>query len=305
MFVISPVAITDAVLTGSNVTEADATEWLIGTAFTAGQTCMVTTTANGAVTATHGIYTAVINNTGNDPTIDDGTNWTLTSYTNRFKMFDGVVQSQTVFAGGITVELTPAAYTNSLALINVDAATVDVVMTSTADGEVYNESYSLTSYSGINNWYLYFFTPIERVTELVITDLPSYLDATIDVAINDTGDAKCGELIIGNVYEIGDSLHGANLGIIDYSVKNTNATTGEITIAPGAYARRSQIDVLCSTMETPFIYNFLSSIRSTPVVWVADSNNGATVIYGYFREYNVILSDYTNSLVNLQIEGLT
>lgn len=304
MFFIKPVEITDAVLTSSNVTEADATEWLVGTAFTAGQTCMVTTTANGAATATHGIYAAVINNTGNDPTIDTGTNWTLTSYTNRFKMFDSIVQSQTVFNGGIEVEFTPLAYTNSLALINVDAATVDVVVDSTADGEVYNESYSLTSYSGINDWYAYYFTPIVRLSRLVINDLPPYLDATVTVSINDAGDAGCGELVLGNMFIVGDSLHGANLGIIDYSVKNTSAS-GQITIDQGPYARRSQIDVLCDTSRTDEINTVLASIRSTPVVWVADMDNGATVIYGYYREFNTILSDYTNSLVNFQIEGLT
>ena len=50
---IRPLTITDAMVTANNVTETDATEWLAATAFTVGQTCMVTTTANGAATATH------------------------------------------------------------------------------------------------------------------------------------------------------------------------------------------------------------------------------------------------------------
>lgn len=305
MFVIKPIDINDALLTASNVTEADATEWLPATAFTAGQTCMVTTTANGAATATHGIYTAVINNTGNDPTVDTGTNWTFTAYTNRFKMFDGIVQSQTTRTGGIEVEITPATYTPAIALINVNAESVDIVVTSVSDGEVYNESYSMTSYSGIDDWWEYFYTPIERLSELIVTDLPMYLDAAITVSINDTGLAACGELALGTIFTIGDSLHGANLGIIDYSVKNTNPTTGEITVSSGAYAKRSQVDVLCMTNRTPFINAYLTSILNTPVVWVADPDNGATIVYGYYREFNTILSDNYSSLCNLQIEGLT
>jgi len=304
MYFIKPISITDPILTASNVTEADAAEWLSGTAFTIGQTCMVTTTANGASVANHRIYTAQGSTTGDDPTVDDGTNWVSAGFTNRFKMFDSVVQSQTTRAGGIEVELTPGGYSNSLSLINVDAASVDVVMDSAADGEVYNQSFSLTAYSGITDWYAYYFTAIERTTRLLITDMPPYSDATVTVTINDAGTAAVGELVLGNFFQIGQSLNGASFGIIDYSVKNT-AADGTISITQRAYARRSEVDVLCETSRTATINDTLASIRSTPVVWVADTNNSATIVYGYFREFNTIISDYRSSIVSLQIEGLT
>ena len=67
---IRPITIVDAIVTANNVTEADTTEWLSATKFSTGQTCMVTTTANGADVATHGIYTSIHpgNNSGHDPT---------------------------------------------------------------------------------------------------------------------------------------------------------------------------------------------------------------------------------------------
>mgnify|MGYP006935473875 CR=1 FL=1 len=314
MFTINAVSVTDAVLTDSNVTEADATEYSSAHhPYNIGATVMVTTTANGASVATHKIYTSTASSNSADPTLrttyvsgdEDVFWWTEVGSTNRFKMFDGVVQSQTVFAGGIEVELTPTTYTPALALINVNAASVDVVVDSTADGEVYNESYSLVSDSGIDDWYEYFFTPIERISELVLTDLPSYLDATITVSINDATSAACGELIVGTMFTIGQSLHGANLGIIDYSVKTTNEITGNVTVQSGPYARRAQVDVMCDTARTPAISNYLASIRQQPVVWVPDVGNAATITYGFFKEFNVILSDNYTSLCNLQIEGLT
>jgi len=304
MYFIRPIAITNAVLTASNVAEADAAEWLPVTAFTIGQTCMVTTTANGAATATHRIYVAQGSTTGNDPTVDSGTNWVSTGFTNRFKMFDSVIQSKTTRTGGIEVDLTPAGYSSNLAVINVTGASVDVVMSSAADGEVYNQSFSLTSFSGINDWYAYYFTPIVRKTDLVVSGLPLYSDAVITVSINDDGAASVGELVLGNFFEIGKSLNGASFGIIDYSVKNTSAD-GTITITQRPYAKRSDVDVLCQTARAAEINESLSRIRSTPVVWVADENNDVTILYGYFREFNTILSDYQSSIVSLQIEGLT
>jgi hypothetical protein len=50
---------------------------------------------------------------------------------------------------------------NAVALINIDAAEVQIV-SETDDGEVYNETFSLTSTDGITDWYAYFFEEIVR-----------------------------------------------------------------------------------------------------------------------------------------------
>lgn len=302
---IKPLTITQALLTTTNVTETDTTEWLPATAFTAGQTCMVTTTANGASVASHKIYTAVINNTGFDPTLAaNSAKWTETSSTNRYKMFDQIVQDQTSRSGGIDVVITPGTYTNSLALINTEGSDVDIVMTSTADGEVYNENFSLTSFSGIQDWYAYFFTPIERMTELFLSDLPVYLDATVAVSINSSGVAKCGALVLGTFFDVGQSLNGAQFGIIDYSIKNTDAQ-GRITITEREYAKKAQVDVLVETARMFQVNMALTSVLNTPVVFAANENDSNTVIYGYYKEFQTVYSDYKSSMCSLQIEGLT
>lgn len=311
---IRPVQITTGVLTYSNVAEDDADEWDSDDApYADDVVVMVTTTANGASEATHKVYRSTAGSNNADPTLrttytaDDAEVfwWEVVGSTNRYKMFNEVIQEQTVNAGGIEVEITPGVYTGSLALLNVSAASVDIVMTSTADGVVYNESFSLTSYSGINNWYAYFFTPIERINDLYVDGLPLYLDATIAVDIvADTGDAAVGALVLGNTFVIGQSLHGSQFGIVDYSRKSISPS-GMIAVTAGAYAKRSMVDVMCDTNRTAEIGKQLASVRSTPVVWVGDRNNELTIIYGYYAEHELILSDYRSSLCTLQIEGLT
>lgn len=303
MKIIRPVTIDDTVFQSSTVPEADQTEWVSGTTYQAGNLVMVTTTANGAATATHKIYSSVHSNAGNDPTVDTGTNWTEVSSTNRWKMFDAVVQDQTVKATSINTVLQSPTVVNSLALLNVDGTTVVVTVTDSVEGVVYNETFNLTSYSGIQDWYSYFFEPIVRKDTLALTDLPPYANASISVTVNSGADAKVGALVIGQFADLGLSQHGASISIIDYSTKTTDAQ-GRVTITEGPYADKMDVDVVLDTSQIGQANTTLSSLRTTPSVWIAEDNNDDLVIYGYYREFDIILSNPTISRISLEIEGL-
>jgi hypothetical protein len=303
MKIIRPVTITDSIFQSSTVPEADQAEWLSGTTYQAGDLVMVTTTANGAATATHKIYSSVQSQTGNDPTVDDGTNWTEVSSTNRWKMFDAVVQDQTVNATSINTVLQSPTVVNSLALLNVNGTTVVITVTDAVEGVVYNETFNLTSYSGIQDWYAYFFEPIVRKNQLALTDLPPYSNTSISVTINSGADAKVGALVIGQFADLGLSQHGASISIIDYSTKTTDAQ-GRVTITDGPYADKMDVDVVLDTSQIGQANTTLSSLRTTPAVWIAEDNNDDLVIYGYYREFDIILSNPTISRLSLEIEGL-
>lgn len=418
MKIIRPVTITDSVFRSSNIPEADQAEWVSSTTYHVDDLVMVTTTANGAATATHKIYKSAHSNAGNDPTIDTGTNWTEVSSTNRWKMFDTVVQDQTVadtgtstitfavtvansggnkyfidntlqatvslnegrtyrfdqsdasnaghplrfsttpngthgggseYTTGVTTVGTPGnagAYTqivvasgaptlyyycsvhsgmggtanttlatqiatilqsptvvNSLALLNLEGSDVVITVTDAVEGVVYNQTYNLTSYSGIQDWYSYFFEPIVRRDQLAITDLPPYSNASIAVTINSTTAAKAGALIIGQFADIGLSQHGASLSIIDYSTKTTDAQ-GRISITEGPYADKMEVDVILDTSQIGAANTVLTSLRTTPAVFIAEDNNDDLLIYGYYREFDIILSNPTISRISLEIEGL-
>ena len=304
MKLIRPETVTDSVLQSSTVAETDEAEWASGTTYAAEDLVMVTGTAGGAATATHKIYESVTSaNVGNDPTIDDGTNWTEISSTNRFKMFDSVVQDQTVKAGGFNVVLQSPNVINSIGLINVDTASITVQVDDAVEGTVYNETFNMVSDSGITDWYAYFFEPIVRDDRLAITDLPPYASADITITFTDTGTAKCGACVIGQFANLGLSQHGMNLSIIDYSTKTTDAT-GRVTITPGAYSDKMEVDVILDTSTFKQAKDVLTDVRTTPCVWVAEDDNRGSIIYGYYREFDIILSNPTLSRCALEIEGL-
>jgi len=297
MKLIRPETVTDSIFQSSDVPEADYSAWLVGTTYADGDRVIVTT-------GVHKIYESQQSaNTGNDPTTDDGTWWLEVSSTNRWKLFNGIVQEQTEQAGGMEYVLQSPSVVNSLALINVDCAEITVTMDDAVEGEVYNETFSMISDSGIQDWYAYFFEPIVRDDRLAILDLPPYANSDITVTFTDTGTAKCGALIIGQFADLGFSQHGASFSIIDYSTKTTDSQ-GRVTITDGPYANKLDVDVILDTSVFGVVRNILTDLRTTPCAWIAEEANRNSIIYGYYREFDIILSNPTTSRCTLEIEGL-
>ena len=297
MKIIRPVTIDDAVFQSSDVPENDYAAWAGGTTYADGDRVIVTT-------GYHKIYESQqAANTGNDPTTDDGTWWLEVSSTNRWKMFNAVVQEQTVQATQIDTTLQSPTVVNAIALLNVEATTIEITVTDSVEGVVYDETFNMTSYSGIQDWYAYFFEPIVRENQLAVTDLPPYANADINIVINANADAKCGAVVIGQFADLGLAQHGASLSIVDYSVKSTDAE-GRVTITEGAYADKMDVDVVLDTSQMGQVKKTLTSLRTTPSVWIAEDGNSDLVIYGYYREFDIILSNPTTSRCSLEIEGL-
>ena len=299
MKVIKSQAVTDSTLTTTDVPENDYAAWAVGTTYADGDRVIVTTPN------IHTIYESEQgSNVGNDPTTDDGTWWTVVSSTNAWKMFNNVIQEQTIQANGIDVTVTQSQVVTALAAVNVDCESIDVIMTDPIEGEIYNVNYPMISYSGITNWYDYFFTAIERKTDLSVIGLPPYASAEINVVFNGTGDVKVGALVFGTALTIGDSQYGASFGIIDYSTKSVDAQ-GRTTITEGTYSDEADIDVVIETARFAQVKKILTDLRNTPTVWVASEEAEGTLIYGYYREFDVLYSGPVVAMCTLSIEGLT
>jgi hypothetical protein len=299
--IIRPMTVDDAALADSNVLENDYPAYNAGTTYALGDRVIYVTTD------THWIVESLQNsNTGHTPTGEAPDTWWLKiGNTNRWKMFDQSVQSQTENADSIEVEIIADGIASGLALLNVSAATANITVTDAIDGEVYNEDFNLTSDSGIQDWYAYFFEPIVRMSELAVTDLPSYAGATISVTLTDTGNtAKCGALILGQFRELGDTQYGMSLGITDYSVKQQD-DFGNYTILERAYRRRAELTLWVQNGFVDQLHTTLASFRAEPTVYIGADEFGASIIYGFYKDFDINVSFPTHSICNLQLEGLT
>jgi hypothetical protein len=300
MQLVRPITVTDAVLTSSNVTDPDQPAWSAATTYALGQRVSVTA-ANY-----HKVFeSAQAGNTNHNPTTDNGTWWTEVGATNRWAMFDGIIQSQTTRADSIAVILAVPGRIDTVALLNVSALSAHITLTAAAVGVVYDHTASLVSPSGITDWYAYFFEPIARLADIVFTGLPPYANATLSVTLSAAGETvACGALVAGFSKTLGDLQFSPKLGITDYSVKQADEF-GNFTILERAYAKRSDFSVIVQNTFVDELITLLAGYRATPVLYIGNTDYTSTAVYGFYRDFQVEIAYPDVSFCTLELEGLT
>lgn len=298
MRVIKPIVIGEAQLVSSNVPEDDYPVWAAGTAYTKGK----------RVILAHVVYEALADvPAGVKPgeevvTAESPAKWLEVGATNRWRMFDNKVESLTTNSGTVEVTIRPGAVVNSLALFNLKGRSVTVSMVDPLEGEVYRKTISLVD-AGVTNWYDWFFEPIGIRTDLVLLDMPSYGSADIVVTVEAAGEAAVGHLVIGAVKTIGTALYGSSVGITDYSRKTTD-DFGNTTVIRRSYSNRAEFDVSLDTSEVARVRWLLAELRATPVVWIGEESYEATILFGFYKDFQIVFSGPTVSDCSITVEGV-
>lgn len=304
MKILAPLAVTAGMLTSSSIAEPAPGEasWSSGTNYAIA--------AEVISTSTHRKYRAVqASGPGSggavDPTTDtDASHWLNIGPTNRWAMFDQSVGSISSKSGGFNVELVSSG-ANAVALLEVDAASVGIYVQDEASQTVYSRQIDMTFGGNVGDWYDYFFAPIIRQREVVVTDLPVYLAGKIIVEIVDNSTAECGVLALGTATRFGSTLYGARAGIIDYSRKDTDAF-GVTSIVQRSYAKRSTMQVQVPGALTDYLMRYLSDYRATPLVFIgAEGVYGVLLLYGFAKDFEIDIAQPTVNYCSLTVEGLT
>ena len=283
------VAFTNAVTTSTN------SAWVATNTYTPGQQAYV-----GMV-----MYqvTTNVTNTTNNPTTS--TDWTVVGYIDPYKCFDGKVGTLTVTSGtnsSLVFQTDTTQLINGAAFLSIDAATFSLTMTDSVEGVVY--SHAETLLLDIDNWYQYFFYPYEQKTDVILDDLPTYPGATIDLTLaRASGTVSIGEIVLGQIREIGTTQFGASAGIQDYSRKTTDAD-GNYIIEERPFSKRANFDVQVDAESFDSVYRFLSTIRATPCVFIGDVNRSSLIVYGFARSFNQVLANPVLTSCTLSVEGL-
>lgn len=241
-------------------------------------------------------------NTGN--ALSDQAWWLDLGANRRWRMFDLSNSTQSTNADTIEVEIDVVGRANGVALMNIAADTAQIIVT-TVDGEIYNQTYDLTSDSGVNNWYAYFFEPIVRTGDLVITDLPINANPTIQVILTATGSTvRIGTLIVGQSFLIGATVYGADIGIQDYS-RVVADEFGNWTLVVRGFAKRATYNVVADAGRTDAITAFLASIRATPCVFRGSGPYTSLYVFGIAKDWRGKIAKPSNTDFFLDVEGLT
>lgn len=298
MKIIRPMAITEAVLVQSNVPETDHPAWSAATSYGKG--------AKVIVASAHKRFESLIDgNQGKNPLTAEPGAWLDLGTTNRWRLFDISVGTQTVNPGSIDMTLQTTGRVDSLALLNVSAQTVRIVMTDAVDGVVYDRTFDLVSAGGVRNWWAWYFEPIRRKRDVAVFGLPPYYGATIRVVLSGVGgSAACGVLVPGQSKDIGGTRWGFGLGVSDFTKKERNQF-GDYIVVERGWAKRGRFQLRLDAGQVDDVFETLVPYRARPIVYVGTEQYGSSVIYGYFRDLDVVVPYATHSDCSLEIEGMT
>lgn len=292
---IVPTIITDAMLLSSSVPETDHAAWNAATAYALG--------ARVIRTATHSIYERLAAGTTATAPEADPINWARVAPTNRWAMLDGAVGTITTGTDSISVTLQPGVV-RGLALLDLNVEAVSVTMT--AGGEtVYSATINpIGTQEDADNWFDYFFEAIVRRRVVILTDLPPYSDGVITITATGAGAISIGSCVLGAMYELGTTLSGASVGIVDYSRKDVDEF-GVISVAERAYSKRMSIPIVMPTSIVDVAASRLARFRARPIVWIGSGQLESLIVYGFLRDWSVDIPGLTLSTCSLEIEGLT
>lgn len=295
MKVIKSIETTDAILTYSNIAEDEHPAWLSGTSYN----------VNTRVIYQHKIYERVIAGAGATTPDLDQVNWLYISYTNRYRMFDNIIYSTSEKVGGIHFTLTPNQSVDSLAILNVNASSVRVVITDPALGVLYDKTIDLASVSEVTDYYTYFYSPlVARLNTAVFTDLPIAPTATIDVYISSgTSSVSVGEVVYGVKKVVGRTNYGTSIGIKSYSRKEFDEF-GNVTVVKRKNSKYCEYDIDIDNYMLSDIQRFFSDIDSVPCVFIGNETMDELIVYGFYSDFKATISFPTVSKCTLRVEGL-
>lgn len=297
MRVIKSVETTDSILTYSNIPEDEYPEWVSSTSYT----------ALDKVIYQHKIYQRIVTGSGTTTPDLDQINWLDSGYTNRYRMFDNTISSVSSRVGGIEFTLTPNQVINGIALLNVNASTVRVVMTDPIEGVVYDRTKELRSSSNVIDYFSYFFAPLINLGDLntaIFLDLPNRPTATTTVYISSgTGLVEVGEVVYGIQYVVGRTNYGTAIGIKSYSRKEVDEF-GKVTVIKRKNSKYADYDIDIDNVNLASVQRLFADIDSVPCVFIGNTEMEELIVFGFYSDFKATISFPTVSKCTLRVEGL-
>lgn len=274
----------------------------------------LSTTVGGAAVATtsagSGTHTAtsLVNNI--DP-VTNPTYWINSGATNRWRMFDKSVQSQTTATGSLTFKIYTSSFIDTIPLLNVNANSVSVKVTHPNSGVVYEKTAELLSNDGdVVDLLSYLLTGFKERRDVIFDDIPPYSNTTIEITLTGAPGSQVGvgAAIFGQARDISSTRQGvdsgARVGIDDYSIK-TRDSFGNFVITERTFSKRANVTLHINNSEMNTVYNLLADCRAIPVVYIGSKKYDPLTVYGFYKSFEIDIAYPEHSVCSLELVGLT
>ncbi len=279
---------------------------------TVNMTAEITAYDSGTGSMTVSVYSVTGSGTHAGWTItteDEIAFWEEVGATNQHAMIDEYVNTKTESTTSIDVRF-PISRIDHLVLLGLVGTTVEVKVWDSGESSVlWSEEYDLVfSGAGIVNivdWFEYFFGEYSAREDLVIPLGVISNDAVIEIIISaDEGDdVACGLVVFGRKFDVGETQFGLDLGMQDFSVKETDEL-GRTKLEPGYWAKKADVSAFMRNSYVDSVYKRLAGLVGLPTAWIIEDEFEASIIYGVFRDFSVVIEGPSHSFCSVEIEGL-
>ena len=236
--------------------------------------------------------------------------WKKIGATMPWRMLDDFVETSTAAPEGQKLTFTvPFVRANAFCLLNLQGASVKVTVIGDGDEVDFEETYEIIKDIEGFSLYSYDYDLIESIDSLVNTEIPISVYGKLLVEIDPGGPgsvASVGHVIAGRARTLGMSKYDAEVGITDYSKKETDEF-GVTTFVRRSYAKVASLELYLHPSQSDFVAANLQELRATPSLWIGDNvDNGYTAltIYGWVEDWRSVYTGPNEQQISVDIQGL-
>jgi len=300
MKVITPISITDAVLSSSSLVEndtVDAPVWVAGT-FAVGARRR---------RPNHRVYECLTAHTATNISADypeNSSKWLLVRPTNLYAAFDSVISTPSIGASDVlSWVLTPGVRVDSIAMFGVYGSSVRVRVTR-AGVVKYDKTQNLRL-RNCRSWSEWFTKAVTFRRDISFTDLPTYRDAVIEIIVYWPGNLpRVAEMQIGRFDFLGKVQWKPSVRTVDYSKVETDQW-GNTKFSPRRAVRVVEYDLFIENENVDEAIRLLTLAKSAPRAWLGSPKFGALNLFGFVQDFQVVVDGPAGSFLNIQIQELT
>lgn len=261
------------------------------------------------------VYEAVKEVTGVLPS--EGVNATPKSWieartVNPIAMWNGVIGDATTGnaawavgdGNGIQMEIRPQRVTSALSFFDLQAESVRVEAYLPGEGTVYDQTKNLRSLSGVNSYWTYWFTPVERRRDVFFDGLPAY-KATIRISIQGTSEgAKCGVCVIGPTYDLGYLQYKSGGGVMSFT-RVVRDEFGRLILRPGETVKTFGYQISVDEHRSDANVQKLTDLVSTRVVLIGVDFYESSQVYGIYEDFRFVYENRPFHSFAIDMVGVT
>lgn len=297
-----PATITDANILANSVVEADYPEWDPDEVYPLGWFVMVTDVD------IHKVFRSVVaDNLGHNPLeeadINNPVYWSFVGATNKYKMFDDYISTQTVATGSISFTLSGMGQVNTFALFGLTGETITLEIRDDDGTFISSETRDLISYSSFGSFYDWLFTPFLTAGFVVFENIPPYFNARFTVTVSGAGQVGIGAVLPAYGYQFGSLTRESSVDQKDYSLK-TELTPGVFVFEKGPTVILGEMEFYFIESKFDLLNNLIKQRAGVPTLVIGNSQYETLTQYGVIQGAPNSLDAATEGRCRFKVESL-